>query len=170
MKTNKNLSLLIFLSTVSIISIFVGLASNWAFGYKLYIGLSLLGSCFVLYFLNLQRFKSFFGILLILGVFNIIQFVPFGFGIYFILFPFEVLPTFFLLLFIYINKSQVLDLIQDWFTTSEEEKIKSSNSKYESFKNDFQKLSDSEIENRLNQNIVSEARKALMEIKEERNT
>jgi hypothetical protein len=168
MKNNKNINLLVLLSTVSIISIIVGLVSNWGFSYNLWIGLSLLGICHISYFLNFQRFKSFFGIILILGVFNIIQFVPFGFRINFIFIPFEVLPIFFLLLFIYLNRSRVMDLIQNWFTTSDEEKEKSSDSKYASFKKDFQNLSDKEIENRLNQVLVPEARKALIEIKEER--
>lgn len=61
-----------------------------------------------------------------------------------------------------------MDLIQDWFTTSDEEKEKSSHSKYESFKNQFQTLSDKEIENRLNQVLVPEAKRALIEIKEGR--
>ena len=61
-----------------------------------------------------------------------------------------------------------MDIIQDWHTTSDEENEKSSHSKYESFKKDFQNLSDKEIENRLNQGIVPEARKALIEIKEGR--
>jgi len=168
MKKNKNLILLILLSLVSIISIIIGLASNWVFSYNLWIGLCLLIICFILYYQKHKRFKSFFGIILILGVFNVIQFVPFGFRIYFILIPFELIPTFFLLIFIYLNKSRVLDLIQDWFTTSDEEKEKSSLSKYASFKKDFQNLSDKEIENRLNQALVPEAKKALLEIKKER--
>lgn len=167
-KNNKNINLLVLLSTVSIISIIVGLISNWGFSYNLWIGLSLLGICLVSYYLNFQRFKSFFGIILILGVFNIIQFVPFGFGIQLIFIKFEVVPTVFSLLFIYLNRNRVMDFIQDWLTTSDEEKEKSSDSKYESFKKDFQSLSDKEIENRLNQVLVPEARKALIEIKEGR--
>lgn len=168
MKKNKNLILLILLSLVSIISIIVGLASNWVFSYNLWIGLCLLTICFIFYYQKHKKFKCFFGIILILGVFNIIQFVPFGFRINFILIPFEVLPTFFLLIFIFLNKNRVIDLIQDWFTTSDEEKEKRSLSKYASFKKDFQNLSDKEIENRLNQVLVPEARKALIEIKDER--
>ena len=168
MKTNSNLYLLVLLSIVTIISIIVGLTSNWSLKYNHWIGLFLLGICLISYFRNMRNFKSFFGIILILGVFNIIHFVPFGFRINFIFIPFEVLPTFFLLIFIYLNKNRVLDLIQDWSTTSDEEKEKSSHSKYESFKKEFQNLSDVEIEDRLNQGIVPEARKALIEIKEGR--
>jgi len=170
MKNNKNFYLLILISIVSIISIIVGLESNWVFSYKLWIGLCLLIICFIWWFLKVKKFKSFFGIMLILGVLNIIQFVPFGFVIQLGFIKFEAIPTVFLLLFIYLNKSQVLDLIQDWYTISDEEKEKSSHSKHESFKKDFKNLSDKEIENRLNQVLVPEARKALIEIKEERDS
>lgn len=168
MKKNKNLILLILLSLVSIISIIVGLASNWVFSYNLWIGSCLLTICFILYYQKHKKFKSFFGIILILGIFNIIQFVPFRFAILVGLIKFEFIPTIFFILFLYLNRSRVLDLIQDWFTSSDEEKEKSSLSKYTSFKKDFQNLSDKEIENRLNQVLVPEARKALIEIKEER--
>jgi hypothetical protein len=103
-----------------------------------------------------------------LGVLNIIQFVPFGFTIQIGFIKFELIPTIFFILFLYLNRSQVLDILQDWFTTSDEEKEKSSQSKHQSFKKDFQYLSDIEIENRLNQVLVPEARKALIEIIEER--
>lgn len=137
MKKNKNLILLILLSLVSIISIIVGLGSNWSFGYNLWIGLCLLIICFILYFQKLKKFKFFFGIMLILGVFNLIQFAPFRFAIQLGLIKFEVIPTIFLLIFIFLNRNRVIDLIQDWFTTSDEEKEKSSLSKYASFKKIF---------------------------------
>jgi len=168
MKHNKNFYLLVLLSIVSIISIINGLISKWIFSYPFWIGLSLLMICFILYFQKHNKFKSFFGIILIIGVFKLIQFVPFQLTVSFGLLPFEVIPTLFFILFIFLNRSRVLDIIQDWFTTSDEEKEKNSNSKYESFKKDFQNLSDKEIEYRLNHVLVPEARKALFEIKEER--
>lgn len=166
---NKNLILLALLLNVSFISIIARLVLSWTLNYNLWIGLSLLVICLISYFLNIRNFKSFFGIILILGVFNVIQFVSFQFTIQFIFIKFEVIPTIFFLLFLFLNKSRVMDLIQDWFTTSDEEKEKSSQSKYKSFKREFQNLSDQEIENRLNQVLVPEAKKALIEIKEERN-
>jgi hypothetical protein len=169
MKHKKNLNLLILLSIVSVISIIVGLDSNGVFSYKLWIGLCLLIICLVLCVFKVKNFKSILGIILIVGILNVIQFLPFGFAIQIGFIKFELIPTIFLLLFIFLNKSRVMDLIQDWFTTSDEEKEKSSLSKYVSFKKDFQNLSDKEIENRLNQVLVPEARKALIEIKEERN-
>lgn len=168
MKHNKNFYLLVLLSIGSIISLIVGLESNWVFSYKLWVGLCLLIICLISWFLKVKKFKSFFGIMLILGVLNIIQFVPFEYAIQLGFIKFEAIPTVFLLLIIYLNKSRVLDIIQDWYTISDEEKEKSSHSKYLSFRNDFQNLSDIEIENRLNQVLAPEARKALIEIKDER--
>lgn len=168
MKHNKNFYLLVLLSIVSILSIIIGLISKWVFSYPFWIGLSLLVICFILYYQKLNKFKSYFGIILILGIFKLIQFVPFRLTVGLGVLPFEVIPTLFFLLFIFLNRSRVLDIIQDWFTTSDEEKEKNSISKYESFKKDFQNLSDTEIEYRLNQVLVPEARKALIEIKEER--
>lgn len=168
MKHNYNFYTLVLLATVSIVSIITGLASKLALSYPFWIGLSLLIICFILQYQKSIKFNSFFGIILILGIFNLIQFVPFRFAIQLGLIKFEIIPTLFFLIFIYLNKSRVLDLIQDWFTTSDEEKEKNSISKYESFKKNFQDLSDTEIENRLNDVLVPEARKALMEIKEER--
>lgn len=169
MKTNKNLYLLILLSTVSIISIVDALMTEEVFSFFFLSGLIFLTIGFILYYQKNKNFKSYFGIILILGIFKLIQFVPFQLSVGFGLLPFEVIPTIFFLLFILINRSRVLDLIQDWFTTSVEEKAKTSISKYASFKKDFQNLSDKEIENRLNQVLVPEARKALIEIIEERN-
>ncbi len=168
MKTYKNLYLLVLLSIVSMISIVDGLMSKTVFSFPFWIGMSLLMISFVLYYQKSNYFKSYFGIILILGIFKLIQFVPFQLTVSFGLLPFEVIPTLFFLFFIFLNRSRVLDIIQDWFTTSDEDKEKNSISKYESFKKDFQNLSDKEIENRLNQVLVPEARKALMEIKEGR--
>lgn len=169
MKTNSNLYLLVLLSIVSIISIIISLISKWVFSYSFWIGLSLLMICFILYYQRPNKLKYFFGIILILGVFNLIQFVPFGFSIQLGLIKFEVVSTLFFILFLYLNRSRVLDLFQDWFTTSDDEKAINSNSKYESFKKYFKNLSDLEIEYRLNQVLVPEAKKALAEIKDERN-
>lgn len=168
MKHNYNFYTLVLLATVSIVSVITGLASKWALSYTFWIGMSLLLICFILYYKKNKNFKIYFGIILILGVFKLIQFVPFQATVRFGFLPFEVIPTLFFLLFLFINRSRVLDIIQDWFTTSDEEKAKNSISKYESFKKNFQDLSDTKIENRLNDVLVPEARKALMEIKEER--
>lgn len=168
MKYNKNFFLLVVILIVCIISIIIGLSLNWALTYKLYIGLSLLIICFILSIFKVKNFITIFGILLILSVFSFTQLVSFGFGLQVGLLKFELIPTIFFMLFLYLNRVRVLDELQDWFTTSDEEKGTRSNSKYQTFKKDFENLSDMDIDIRLNQIIVAEARKALIEIKEER--
>lgn len=168
MKKNYTIYLLILLSISSMFYSIEGIISKFVFGYRFWIGMFSLLVCYILYFQKSNYFKSYFGIILILGIFKLIQFVPFQLTVSFGLLPFEVIPTIFFFMFIFLNRSRVLDIIQDWFTTSEEDKEKNSKSKYESFKKDFHNLSDTEIENRLSLVLVPEARKALMEIKEQR--
>jgi hypothetical protein len=168
MKNEKNLYLLIFLVLVSIISMFIGLELNWSFNYTLWAGLFLLGIALIAYFLKVKKFKWGFGVLLLFGVFNAIQFTPFKLGIQFYFLEIQVIPTFFLLLFIYLNRSRVLDIIQDLFTTSNKEQEINTTSRMNSYKKYFQNLSDKEIENKLNKDIVPEAKNALIEIIKER--
>jgi hypothetical protein len=75
---------------------------------------------------------------------------------------------FFLVLFIYNNKSRILDLIISFNSSTEEEKLNESQSKFEKFKIEFKNLSDNELENRLTYDLTPEAKKALLEIKKER--
>jgi len=168
MKNNKNLYLLILLNLVSIISLFFGLKLDWSFNYQLWTGLFLLEIALIAYFLKLKKFKLGFGVLLLFGVFNAIQFTPFKLGIQFYLLEIQVIPTVFLLFFICLNRSRVLDIIQDLFTTSNKEKETNKISRMNSYKKHFQNLSDKEIENKLTQDIVSEAKNALIEIIKER--
>ena len=97
-----------------------------------------------------------------------IQFVPFklGFGIGFL--KFELIPFLFLIFFSFLNRNRILDLIQSLYDKSEEDKLSESHSLVERFKMEFTDLSNTEIEKRLNYNLTLEARKALLEIKSER--
>ena len=164
----KNRYLLFLVVLVSIASLIDGFIENLVFSYAFYSGLGFLGICCILLFLNHKLFKTLFGIVLILGIFNIIQFTPFAVTIQVSFIKFEVIPTLFFLVFLFFNRSRVLDLIQDWISTSDEDKLESSSRKSKMFKEQFRNLSDQEIENRLHQNLVPEARNALMEIKEKR--
>ena len=148
---------------------FIGLELNWSLNYSLWSGLFLLGITLIAYFLAFKKFKWGFGVLLLFGVFNAIQFTPFKLGIQFYLLEIQVIPTIFLLSFFYLNKSRVLDIIQDFFTTSNKEQEINTTSRMNSYKKHFQNLSEKEIENKLNQDIVPEAKNALVEIIKERN-
>jgi len=168
MKKHKNLYLVILLSIVAVASLIAGIVLKWVFNYQLFMGLSLLVYSHIAYFLKIKKFKTCFGITLIAGIFNIIQFTPYTIGFQFIFLKFQVIPTLFFIVFVSLNRSQVMDMIQDQFTATADEKEKNSLAKYESFKKGFISLSDKEIENRLNKVLVPEARKALNEIQEER--
>lgn len=170
MKNDKNAYLLLLFTFVTLATIVDDLVSKYYFGLQFWIGISLLGICILSYFLKLKKFKFVFGILLILGVFRIVKFASSSFYIILFYIPFEIIPIVFLLIFIYINKSRILDLLQYQFATTKEEMDRSRVSKYENFKKGFECLSDKEIENRLNQVLVPEARKALIEIQEERSS
>ena len=148
---------------------FIGLELNWSLNYSLWSGLFLLGITLIAYFLAFKKFKWGFGVLLLFGVFNAIQFTPFKLEIQFYLLEIQVIPTIFLLSFFYLNKSRVLDIIQDFFTTSNKEQEINTTSRMNSYKKHFQNLSEKEIENKLNQDIVPEAKNALVEIIKERN-
>ena len=97
-----------------------------------------------------------------------ISFVPFSmnFGLGFL--KLELIPLMFSIVFFLINRSRILDLVQNFNFISDEEQSADSQTKFEKFKIEFNKLSDIEIENRLKYNLTLEAKKALLEIKKER--
>jgi hypothetical protein len=74
----------------------------------------------------------------------------------------------FSIVFLLINRSRILDLVQNINFISDEEQSADSQAKFDKFKIEFNKLSDIEIENRLKYNLTLEAKKALIEIKKER--
>nr|WP_314866034.1 hypothetical protein [uncultured Flavobacterium sp.] len=164
----RNLYLLITMSITSIIFLILGFSEKLVFNYKLYTGLSFIILCYFLCFISRKYLNYTLGLILFLGVLNLISFVPFSivFSIGFI--KFELIPLFFLVLFIYNNKSRILDLIISFNSSTEEEKLNESQSKFEKFKIEFKNLSDNELENRLTYDLTPEAKKALLEIKKER--
>ncbi len=164
----RNLYLLIALSITSILCLVYGFFEKLVFNYKLYLGLSTIVFCYVLYLKTSKYFKYVFGLTLLFGIFNLISFVPFSmnFGLGFL--KLELIPFMFSIVFFLINRTRILDLVQNFNSISNEEKLHDSQRKFEKFKMDFEKLSDVEIENRLSYNLTPEAQKALIEIKKER--
>lgn len=118
----KNLYLLISLSIISIVFLIIGYFEKWVYNYKLIMGLSLIAFCYFTYLITRNYFNYVVGLILLIGIFSVISFVPFSisFGIGFL--KFELIPLFFSILFIYINRSRVLDLIQNFSNISDEEK------------------------------------------------
>ena len=164
----RNLYLLIALSITSILCLTYGVFEKLVFNYKLYLGLSTIVFCYILYLKTSKYFKYIFALTLLFGIFNVISFVPFSmnFGLGFL--KLELIPFMFSIVFFLINRSRILDLVQNFNSISNEEKLHDSQRKFEKFKMDFEKLSDVEIENRLSYNLTPEAQKALIEIKKER--
>jgi len=164
----RNLYLLITLSITSIVFLIMGYCEKLVFNYKLYTGLSFIVLCYILYFISSKYLNYALGLILFLGILNLISFVPFSivFSIGYI--KFELIPLFFLIVFIYNNKSRILDIILSFNSNTEEEKINESQLKFEKFKKEFKNLSNNELENRLTYDLTPEAKKALLEIKKER--
>jgi hypothetical protein len=164
----RNFYLLLTLSIASILSLIYGVFEKLVFSYKLYLGLTAIALCYILYFKTQRYFKYFFGLILLFSVFNVISFNPFliSFGIGFL--KFQLIPLFFSIFFFYFNRGKILDLIQGINKISDEEILHESQTKFEKFKRNFENLSDVEIEDRLSYNLTHEAKKALLEIKKER--
>ena len=164
----RNLYLLIALSITSILCLTYGVFEKLVFNYKLYLGLSTIVFCYILYLKTSKYFKYIFGLTLLFGIFNVISFVPFSmnFGLGFL--KLELIPLMFSIVFFLINRSRILDLVQNFNFISDEEQSADSQTKFEKFKIEFNKRSDIEIENRLKYNLTLEAKKALLEIKKER--
>ena len=133
-----------------------------------FIGLISIIICFIVFYKFKKYSKKVFGIALILGTFSIILFTPFqmGFSIGFI--KIQVISFLFLAAFIFINRTRIIDLMQNSSNKTQEEIELESKSKQDRFKRDFENLSDIEINNRLKYNLTHEARKALTEIGAER--
>ncbi|MEO8516028.1 MAG: hypothetical protein ABI426_04750 [Flavobacterium sp.] len=168
-ENHHELTLLGVLIILSIVSIVIGYSNSYTLSYNLYIGIVSLLVSFSLFFWDKRYYRYAFALSLIFAVFGLTYFFPFQVGIQFFSLRIQFIPTVFLLCFSYKYRHQILDLIQNHNTKTEVEKENEILSRTEKFKADFQNLSDMEIENRLKYDLTFEARKALFEIKTERN-
>jgi predicted membrane channel-forming protein YqfA (hemolysin III family) len=115
-------------------------------------------------------------ILLLLGLFNLLSFVYFvnvviSFGIVILVTPGIQLISLVLLIVLSIKeKEKVRELYQQTLGETEDEKENAKLNAKNRFKLNFEKLTDKEIDYRLEQGLVPEAIEALKEIKEERKT
>jgi len=114
-------------------------------------------------------------ILLFLGLFNLMSFAYFinvvlTFGFSILVTPGIQLFSLILLGFLVVRRrKELINIYHKEFGQTEEEIQQSKIESKNSFKNNFYSLSDYEIELRLKENIVPEAKQALIEIMEERN-
>jgi hypothetical protein len=157
------------LSLIGFASIIQVLLTNYIFDYRQYIGLSLLMVCGIFFFTNKKLYRYFLGITLILGTFNLIAFSTYIFAFFLIFFPLQILPFVVFILYLIIYRKRIFGLFFRSFQKSEEEEKEYYNRKLKRFKEKFAELTDAEIDYRLNQELVPEAKQALIEIKKNRN-
>jgi len=157
------------LSIIGLFSVIQVLVTNYTFDYRQYIGLLLLTVSGIFFFTDRRLYRYFFGITLVLGVLNLIAFSTNIFVFYFIFFPIQILPFIFLVVFFVKNRKRINDLFFRSIQKTEEEEQKYYDRKLKRFKEKFSELSDPEIEYKLNQELVPEARQALIEIIKNRN-
>lgn len=153
------------LDLIGIVSIIQVLTTNYVFTYRQYIGLSLLLICTLLFFKNRKIYKYLTAMTLIVGLTNIIGFSTSIITVGISIIQVQLIPLIVLFIYVYIFQTEIKKLIEK----PESEQSNNINDKLkERFKQKFEKLSDKEIESRLNQNLVPEAISALEEIQTER--
>lgn len=149
-------------------------------GYSLYNSdyLGIIGLLIVSVFLLIRPDKALetLMLLLFLGLLNLISFVYFfnivlTFGISGFVTPgIQLLSLILLTILIVKRRKKVFEIYQSFFGITENEKEKNRYRIKESFKTNFENLTDEEIDMRLQENLVPEAKEALTEIKNERKT
>ena len=164
MKLLKTLPLLTLVG-LAFHSIYIVLTSEYIFDNKGYIGLGLLAICAVLNFIKKQLYEYTMLVTLLLGTFGLIAFT-YHYTIIQIFIPIQPLVLLVLIFFLGINYGDFKKRYDDWMAKGT---ITPNSSKINSFKKRFEKLSDSEIELKLNENLVDEANEALLQIQKERN-
>ena len=144
------------------------LLNNYIFGLQQCIGLSMLLISTILYLTKPNIYRYFFGITLILGLFNLITFPVVNFTIKILFIPIQIIPLLALLVYTKIYRTKISNL---FFKRREIDKLEEEayyQKKTSFFKEKFSNLNDQEKEQKLNQDLVPEAKKALNEIKAKR--
>ncbi len=165
---NKNFYLLSFLTFLSITFLIIGKIEEWHFDNNYYLGLCVIVLNFATFFFVKKYFNYIVGLTLILGLSGLIHFFPFKMGLAFFGITIQTIPLLFIIIFSYINRSKLLDLLTSSDMKNEEEKLESINRKKNIFRKEFERLPDSELTNKLNQNLIPEAKEVIIEILENR--
>lgn len=165
---NKNLILALSLLMISLISFGIGVYLNWSFKTEFYLGCFLLLTSIFVFLKFKNNANSLFGIVLILGLLNIIHFTPYSVGISFTLFKIDVISLLFLIIYYSLNSKKINSKVLTFIASSKTDVERQKNNKIDFFKNQFKHLSESEINTKLNENLVSEAIEALLFLKEKK--
>ncbi len=158
---NKNLILALILLIISLISLVLGFYYQWHFEIRFYIGLSALVFT-ILAYLRIKRIANYlFGIVLLLGLLDLFHFVPFSIGINFFQLKINLIPIVFFLIFCLLNRQKINEKIRNFNEPSDSEEFNRKSSQIEFFKIKFQNLSETEIDQKLKEDLVPEAMEAL---------
>ena len=142
--------------------------TDYVFDYRQYIGFTFLFISTILYYRNRNLYKYVFGLTLILGTFSLIAFSTYIIEIKLFFIPIQIIPFFSLIVFTIIYKKWIGDLFFGLVENTQDDEQALYQRKMARFKENFFNLSDDEIAGKLNQELLPEARKALEEIRSER--
>lgn len=158
---------LAILTIIGIYSIIEVISTEYIFGIKQHIGLTLLGTSIIFFFVNRRYYRYIFGITIILGLVTLIGFSTTIRIVTFLGISIQILLLPIVAIFVWINKEKIKSKNLDVFGKQAEAKFGNS-SKVNGFKRRFGKLSNSEIESKLEEGLVPEAIEALKQLKKER--
>lgn len=151
---------------ICIISLVLGFYNHWHFEIRFYIGM-LIVVFTILSYLKRKRIANYlFGTALLIGLFDLIHFVPFSIGINLSVFKIHLIPFFFLMLFYLLNIENINEKIRNFNALSNSEELNRRNNQIEFFKNQFQNFSETEIDKKLKEDLVPDAIEALKILKE----
>jgi hypothetical protein len=163
---NRNLILASILLIITLISLLLGFYYQWHFEIRFYLGLFALVFTILAYFKIKGIANYLFGFILVLGLFDLIHFVPFSIGINFSILKIHLIPFVFLMIFYLLNRQNINEKIRNFNEPSDSEELSRENSQIEFFKIKFQNLSETEIDKKLKEDLVPEAIEALKILKD----
>ena len=143
--------------------------SDYSIGIKQYIGFSLLGISTILFFVNRKFYKYVIGLSLLIATIIPISFSYITYGLTLIIFQIYLIPLGGLFIYLFVFRKQLTHIL---FYSNPKDSIEEKRQferKVERFKRNFSELSDVEIEIKMDQELVPEAKQALLEIKQNRN-
>ena len=165
MKQNiKEFFPILILDIIGIFSIFQVILKQNIFTIKEYMGIFFLLVVTISFFIERKIYQKILLFVLLLGMFGLISFSTYIITFGFLFIHVYLIPFFILILYMYIYNKD----LKKYFTISENEKKESSLRLEKKFKRKFSKLSDEEIEIKLEENLIPEAIKALKNIKNAR--
>ncbi|WP_338793656.1 hypothetical protein [Bernardetia sp. MNP-M8] len=160
-----------FLGICIILSVLINLISDYTLDYKEYIGFGIAIVGISLFFIRVvpnKIYAIYTFLMIILGVFNVVSF-----SIYHLVFTlnsisFQIIPCIALCIYFYAFRKDIKKNWENIVREIESSKIEQQSKQKINFKRKFEKLSDKEIERRINQGLTLEAITALEEIQLER--